>query len=360
MNDKREMTTRQSTEMQDRDESVQTIRPAVNIFEDAEGITLQADMPGVSRDRLQLKVDKDQLLVEGDVQFTMPEGMEALYADVRATRYSRSFSLSRDGNRLVYSTYTGSRDNPRNEIRFLDRTTGSETVPLTLPLVVLSVDPRLSGDGSLLSWRTPEDGGPVSWVAPTDDPAGRELCRGCRVVDFFTDGSSVLASSGNRLVRRVIDDGAETTVLELADLVLLDADLSRDDGWLAFQVGNPDGTVSVHLAPVENPPVPRDRWIRIEGDATWIGAARWSADGATIYFISERDDFLCVWGQPLDPSTKVPVGEPFAAAHAHTSKMRMLPFAKHMWNLEVGADRLVFNAGEFTGDVYTAMLDLDE
>ena len=96
MNDKREMTTRQSTEMQDRDESVQTIRPAVNIFEDAEGITLQADMPGVSRDRLQLKVDKDQLLVEGDVQFTMPEGMEALYADVRATRYSRSFSLSRE------------------------------------------------------------------------------------------------------------------------------------------------------------------------------------------------------------------------------------------------------------------------
>jgi hypothetical protein len=37
--------------------------------------------------------------------------------------------------------------------------------------------------------------------------------------------------------------------------------------------------------------------------------------------------------------------------------MARMPFAKHMWNLEVGGDRLVFNAGEVTGDVYTAMLD---
>ncbi len=51
-------------------------------------------MPGVSKERLRLQVDKDALLVEGDIQFPMPEGMEALYADVRATRYSRSFALS--------------------------------------------------------------------------------------------------------------------------------------------------------------------------------------------------------------------------------------------------------------------------
>jgi hypothetical protein len=30
-----------------------------------------------------------------------------------------------------------------------------------------------------------------------------------------------------------------------------------------------------------------------------------------------------------------------------------------MWTLEVGGDRLVFNAGEMTGDVYTAMLEPD-
>jgi HSP20 family protein len=70
------------------------LRPPVDIYEDADGITLMADMPGVSRDRLTIEVDKDVLLVEGDARIDMPEGMEALYADVRSTRYRRSFTLS--------------------------------------------------------------------------------------------------------------------------------------------------------------------------------------------------------------------------------------------------------------------------
>jgi len=70
------------------------LRPPVDIYEDADGITLMADMPGVSRDRLTIEVDKDMLLVEGDARIDMPEGMEALYADVRSTRYRRSFALS--------------------------------------------------------------------------------------------------------------------------------------------------------------------------------------------------------------------------------------------------------------------------
>jgi HSP20 family protein len=70
------------------------LRPPVDIYEDADGITLTADMPGVSRDRLNIEVDKDMLLIEGVARIDMPEGMEALYADVRSTRYRRSFTLS--------------------------------------------------------------------------------------------------------------------------------------------------------------------------------------------------------------------------------------------------------------------------
>jgi HSP20 family protein len=94
MNEKTEMTTRGSTEAQESRDTNYALRPPVNIFEDAEGITLQADMPGVAKDRLRIQVDKDALSVEGDLQFDMPQGMDALYADVRATRYARSFALS--------------------------------------------------------------------------------------------------------------------------------------------------------------------------------------------------------------------------------------------------------------------------
>lgn len=72
------------------------MRAPVDIFEDREGITLEADMPGVSKDRLTVRVDGDTLVVEGKVHFELPEQAEALYADVRSTSYRRSFVLGRE------------------------------------------------------------------------------------------------------------------------------------------------------------------------------------------------------------------------------------------------------------------------
>lgn len=96
MNEKTEMTTRSTTEVEPKQDSGNALQPPVNIFEDADGITLQADMPGVSKERLHLQVDQDSLLMEGEASVSMPEGMQALYADVRSTRYRRSFALSRE------------------------------------------------------------------------------------------------------------------------------------------------------------------------------------------------------------------------------------------------------------------------
>jgi HSP20 family protein len=93
MSDKKDVTTPESTEVQKREPEL-VLRPPVDIFEDAEGITVLADMPGVSKERLNIEVDKDMLLVEGEAKLSMPEGMEALYADIRSTRYRRSFALS--------------------------------------------------------------------------------------------------------------------------------------------------------------------------------------------------------------------------------------------------------------------------
>ncbi len=75
-------------------ESQVVLQPPVDICEDADGITLFADMPGVSKDRLNIQVDKDTLSIDGEAKIDMPEGMKPLYADVRSTRYRRSFALS--------------------------------------------------------------------------------------------------------------------------------------------------------------------------------------------------------------------------------------------------------------------------
>ena len=74
-----------------------TIRPLVDICETADGITLQADMPGVSKDGLNLRVDGANLLVEGTIGIVPDKQMSPLYADIRSTLYRRSFVL---GNEL--------------------------------------------------------------------------------------------------------------------------------------------------------------------------------------------------------------------------------------------------------------------
>jgi HSP20 family protein len=74
----------------------QSLRPAMDVFEDDTGITVLADMPGVSRDKLDIQVDKDTLSIGGEILLDMPGGMEPMHADVRLTRYHRSFTLSRE------------------------------------------------------------------------------------------------------------------------------------------------------------------------------------------------------------------------------------------------------------------------
>jgi HSP20 family molecular chaperone IbpA len=70
--------------------------PPVDVVEDATGITLYADLPGVPRDRLQLRVDGDQLAIEADMALTVPEGMAATHAEVGLSRYRRTFTLSKE------------------------------------------------------------------------------------------------------------------------------------------------------------------------------------------------------------------------------------------------------------------------
>ena len=96
MAERQEVTRSESTASQARknreDEFV--LRPPVDIFEDAHGIMVIAEMPGVSKERLTVHADRNSLQIEGEAQIDTAPGMEAIYADVQSTRYARSFVLS--------------------------------------------------------------------------------------------------------------------------------------------------------------------------------------------------------------------------------------------------------------------------
>ncbi len=70
--------------------------PPVDVFEDSTGITLYADLPGVSKEGLNLKLEGDTLTIEGEMDLAMPEGMEPSHAEVSVPRYRRVFTLGKD------------------------------------------------------------------------------------------------------------------------------------------------------------------------------------------------------------------------------------------------------------------------
>lgn len=88
------MNDKQAVSRSERSEETRTLLPLVDVFEDRDGILLLADLPGVPKDKLELRIDNDTLLIEGEIVPDTPEHLEAAYAEVRLSRYRRAFSLS--------------------------------------------------------------------------------------------------------------------------------------------------------------------------------------------------------------------------------------------------------------------------
>ena len=70
--------------------------PPVDVIEDTTGITLYADLPGVPKDQVSVKVEADTLTIEGRFGLETPSGIEATHAEVGIPRYRRVFSLSKE------------------------------------------------------------------------------------------------------------------------------------------------------------------------------------------------------------------------------------------------------------------------
>ena len=73
--------------------------PPVDVVEDASGITLYADLPGVPKDKLSVRVEADSLTIEGEVALLLANDMEASHAEVQLPRYQRAFTLGQELDR---------------------------------------------------------------------------------------------------------------------------------------------------------------------------------------------------------------------------------------------------------------------
>lgn len=76
--------------------------PPIDIFETADGLVLQADLPGVAPDSLELQVQDNKLSLFGRVKLPVPVEARLIHQEYQPGHFLRSFILSDevDHNRI--------------------------------------------------------------------------------------------------------------------------------------------------------------------------------------------------------------------------------------------------------------------
>ena len=88
------MTTQTPTVRSDDEQSQRAVLPAVDVFEDASGITLLADMPGVTKDSVEVTLEQRVLSIRGRGEASLPGDLAPLYLEYQPGDYERAFTLS--------------------------------------------------------------------------------------------------------------------------------------------------------------------------------------------------------------------------------------------------------------------------
>jgi HSP20 family protein len=73
-----------------------SLLPPVDVIEDANGVTVWADLPGVPREKLDVKVRDGNLSIEAEAVLPMSPALKLQHAEIRAPYFARSFALSPD------------------------------------------------------------------------------------------------------------------------------------------------------------------------------------------------------------------------------------------------------------------------
>jgi Tol biopolymer transport system component/predicted Ser/Thr protein kinase len=256
-------------------------------------------------------------------------------------------AASSDGSRLAWTAYS----TEQCELHVRDVRSGREDA-IQVSGKTLALFPCLSPDGSRLFYSDVVDGRRTSFIVERGGARRSWTGQGI-VAGFFADSRHVLASAGDAVFRA---DEAGNDLGVVVDTTgaggLYSVALSPTGREVAFVVSHPDGSVSLYAAPVGDRPSARASWMELETGRHYIASPSWSRDGRTLFYVSNRDDFFCVWAQRFSADGR-PTGQPFAAFHDHRPPdMKMY----RMGVVSAAADRLYMLLAEFKGDLWSFAL----
>jgi serine/threonine protein kinase len=167
--------------------------------------------------------------------------------------------------------------------------------------------------------------------------------------DRSPDGATLLYNPGP--VVRQLDLGVMKALpfLEDPEYAIWQAHFSHDGRWVTFNAIR-DGRSRVFATPFRKSLASRSEWVPIT-DGPWDDKPHFSYDDRLLFFLSNRDGYLCIWAQHLAPDMH-PVGSPFAVYHAHRSRQFLSNSGLNDFQMDVGRSMIVLDQAELTGNVW--------
>ena len=97
MDSNQELKVQQKRELEKKEETTIPARiflPTADIYETQDALCVVLEMPGVAKEKVDIRVEEGVLKVEGRLDFSKYQGLQPLYTEYNVGNYSRSFRLS--------------------------------------------------------------------------------------------------------------------------------------------------------------------------------------------------------------------------------------------------------------------------
>jgi Tol biopolymer transport system component len=261
--------------------------------------------------------------------------------------------ISPNGRWLVFSRGWGD----HRDVWIKDMISMTEAPLLAAGLEMMS--PIIDDTGKFLAFEAREKSVPSIFASLQGGPPKR-LCTGCSLpTSWFDTNRAILYREGSPSSIKMTNPrtGERRSVLEENGVSLSEPSWSPQNEYLLFTRKTEGQGRQIFAVLFPKSTASADgKWIPITEASESSDRPRWSGDGKTIFYLSTRDGFSCLWAQSFNSETGQTVGSPFAVMHYHNRRSSIDVVAPRSFNLSVAGDSIYFNLGESSSSIWTGKL----
>jgi serine/threonine protein kinase len=196
------------------------------------------------------------------------------------------------------------------------------------------------------------------YVVSTRGGAPVRLCESCGdPTGWSHTGRSILVTSGQPSHIMVLDrDTGESKTMFQGASDLAEAQFSPDDRFAVFRETLDESRSRLVLGRVPKEPVQGGSWKALTDATAWNDKPHWSADGHSIYFVSNRDGFPCLWSVAFDLGGDGRLGIPHVLRHFHAHSFTLGEVSRTAFNFAIGGEKMVLNPAGLRGNIWMGQI----